>query len=101
MADRNAPPLYAPLTSDLAGVLAAAQQRKAEAVGRSFQHAATLVGLPTRVCRMLVQAWLRRLEKRIQSAVGTLDRAGLLEDSPRGRYPTEWNAPCARSGKHL
>ncbi|HUD60751.1 MAG TPA: hypothetical protein VMQ99_14695 [Acetobacteraceae bacterium] len=36
--------------------------------------------LPGQVCRMLVQAWLRHLERRIEVAVGMLDRAGLLED---------------------
>ncbi len=65
--------------------MAAAQQRRAEAVGHLFGHGARAAGLPARLCRMLVEAWLRRVERRITVAVGRLDRAGLLEGSTRGR----------------
>jgi hypothetical protein len=39
------------------------------------------VRLPTRVCRLLVHAWLARLERRIARAVTRLDRAGLLDEA--------------------
>ncbi|HLJ06147.1 MAG TPA: hypothetical protein VKT26_07735 [Acetobacteraceae bacterium] len=87
MADRDSPPLCCPLKPDLASALAVAQQRQAEAVGRSCRQVVTLVGLPMRFCRMLVHAWLRRLERRIQAAVGALDEARLLDESPQSRQP--------------
>jgi hypothetical protein len=80
MVDRRALPLRSPLAADLDGVLAAARQRRAEYVGRLTVRAAAFMDLPGQVCRMLVQAWLRHLERRIEVAVGMLDRAGLLED---------------------
>ena len=45
-----------------------------------------LVGLPTRVCRLLVQAWLDRLERRIARAATRLDRAGLLDNVGHSRH---------------
>ena len=80
MVDRRTLPLRSPLAADLDGVLAAARQRRAEDVGRLTVRAAAFMDLPGQVCRMLVQAWLRHLERRIEVAVGMLDRAGLLED---------------------
>ncbi len=72
--------------ADLTAVLARAQQRRAEAMGRHFASVGQFTDLPARFCRALVQAWLRRLECRMENAVGRLDRAGLLEGSPRGRH---------------
>jgi hypothetical protein len=43
-------------------------------------------GPAIRLCRFLVQAWMHRLERRIACAVAKLDRAGLLDDPPEGRY---------------
>jgi hypothetical protein len=80
MVDRPALPLRSPVAADLDGVLAAARQRRADDVGRLMVRAAAYMSLPGQICRMLVQAWLRHLERRIEVAVGRLDRAGLLED---------------------
>ena len=80
MVDRRALPLRSPLAVDLDGVLAAARQRRAEDAGRLTVRATAFTSLPGQVCRMLVQAWLRHLERRIEVAVSRLDRAGLLED---------------------
>jgi hypothetical protein len=72
--------------ADLAAVLALAKQRRAEATGQLIVSIGAFTNLPTRLCRALVQAWLCRLERRMENAVGSLDRAGLLEGSPRGRH---------------
>src|ERR1700733_3389258 len=84
MVDRRTLPLRSPLAADLDGVLAAARQRRAEDVGRLTVRAAAFMDLPGQVCRMLVQAWLRHLERRIEVAGGMLDRAGLLEGGAPG-----------------
>jgi hypothetical protein len=44
------------------------------------------VRLPTRLCRLLVQAWVNRLERRIERAVTRLGRAGLLDDAGQSRH---------------
>jgi hypothetical protein len=85
MVDRRALPLRSPLAADFDGVLAAARQRRAEDVGRSIIRATAFINLPRQVCRMLIQAWLRHLERRIEAAVDRLDRAGLLEDGAPAR----------------
>lgn len=40
-------------------------------------------GWPVRLCRLLVRAWVRHIERRTEAAVRRLDRAGLLEVSRR------------------
>jgi hypothetical protein len=73
-------------TPDITDILARARQRRAEAMGGLLAGTGAFKDLPTRLCRTLVQAWLCRLERRMEHAVGRLDRAGLLEGSPRGRH---------------
>jgi hypothetical protein len=99
MVDRPALPLRSPLAADLDGVLAAARQRRAEDVGRLTVRAAAFMSLPGQVCRMLVQAWLRHLERRIEVAVSRLDRAGLLEDgAPACQQESRVTQLAARRG---
>jgi hypothetical protein len=40
---------------------------------------------PIRLCRLLVGAWLRSVERRTEAALRQLDHAGLLEDFQASR----------------
>jgi hypothetical protein len=40
---------------------------------------------PIRLCRLLVDAWLRSVERRTEAALRQLDHAGLLDDFEASR----------------
>jgi hypothetical protein len=40
---------------------------------------------PARLCRLVVDAWLRSVERRTEAALRQLDHAGLLEDFQASR----------------
>ena len=42
---------------------------------------------PVRLCRVLVDAWLRHLERRIEDDLRWLDHDGVSEDFRRARVP--------------
>jgi hypothetical protein len=42
-------------------------------------------GIPTRLTRLVVGAWLRSIERRTEAALRQLDHAGLLEDFQASR----------------
>jgi hypothetical protein len=72
-----------PLTADVSGVLAAACRERPDTLWRSHSGA----GLPTRIGRMVIGAWVHHLVSRIEAEVAKLDRAGLLDDDPSRRPP--------------
>jgi hypothetical protein len=55
-------------------------RQPADIIGDNASRGASPERLPMRVCRRMVDGWMRRIERQTEEAVRQLDHAGLLEE---------------------